>query len=213
KIKMKELLGNHGIPVPLFKQVNVDTLKNNPSDSFYDLLQYFKGDFFVKPVYGASAIGAFHIKNYEDFIYWISQASENEYDCEEYINGTLYLCDSFIDNNKQIYSFPCEYLFPCHEYDKGKPLGIIPLKENSDLRHRIINFSERVHKALSPYSGMTHLEVFVKNNGDIIFLEIGARPGGAGVPKILEINYEFNSYEQTLRYVLGLPIRDCCEMR
>ena len=61
KITMKKLLSKNGVPVPKFLQVNVDDLKNRPQEKFSILLNHFDQSFFVKPICGASSIGAYHI--------------------------------------------------------------------------------------------------------------------------------------------------------
>ena len=208
KVLMKTILREAGVRVPKFLQVERDQLLENPQLNYKKLQEYFnKNLFFVKPRQGASAIGAYKISSFQDFIKWINNPNiDNSYNCEQYLEGKLYLCDSFINKREVIFSAVCEYSYPCAEYDKGKPLGIIPLKNNEHINYKITNLTKEVCKALDAPDGAVHLEAFVLPDQSVVFLEIAARPGGAGVPKILERNYGFNTYVQTLRQSIGLPI-------
>ena len=87
----------------------------------------------------------------------------------------------------------------------GFPLGAKPLDENSELRARIIKFNTEVCHHLNAPDGCTHLEVFLRDSdSELVFLEIGARPGGAWVPQIMEENYKINTYQESLKITLGL---------
>jgi len=48
--------------------------------------------------------------------------------------------------------------------------------------------------------------MFIKSDGEIVFLEIAARPAGGEIVNTLDKTFGFNLYEQTLRNELGLTV-------
>lgn len=56
----------------------------------------------------------------------------------------------------------------------------------SELRDRLHAYSDTVIKQLGMINGVTHMECFVTADDEIIFCEIGARPGGGGIVWMME---------------------------
>lgn len=71
---------------------------------------------------------------------------------------------------------------------------------------KLKTFNEKVINAMHPPDGVTHHEFFVKTNGELIFLEIGARPPGSYVCKIHYLNKGINFETAHFRIQLNLPV-------
>lgn len=208
KIVMKEILLAMNIRVPKF--ISLEGMELIDLEGVYEnIVTNVGSEFIVKPISGASSIETARIKNYEEFLAWANavNGSIKDYEAEEFISGKLYHCDSFVKNGKIVFSEVSECLSTCLDYATGIASdGSIVLPENDTLRNKINQFNETVLKILNRPDGAFHHELFVKPNGEIIFLEIAARPGGGEIVKNLDNNFGFNLYEQSLRHELGEKI-------
>ena len=74
-------------------------------------------------------------------------------------------------------------------------MGSILLEESSELWSKINYFNEKVLMSLEVPDGVTHHEVFLKSNGELVFLEIGIRPPGAMVIEMVEASYGVNLHK------------------
>lgn len=141
---------------------------------------------FAKPINDANSYHTTKLHGIFDLIKWCEQAKQEiSFELDEFIDGTLFHCDTFIKDNKIIYTHVCEYIQPCHKFLEGKPLGSIILPNKNENFIQISEFNELVLSKLGhSRNGITHLEVFKKQNGDLVFLEIASRAGGGLIPKI-----------------------------
>lgn len=204
---MKQILSLHNIKVPKFLDFDgKHTEKSLPK--YHGYLQHlFAGSYVVKPLDGGGSADTAIIRNSSDLTRWYGNcySANNDYTVEEFIDGTFYHCDSFVINQEVKFAAVFEYLFPNLDFTFGKPIGGVPVHESSSLFTKALQFNKKVIEALRAPNGALHLEFFVKNN-EIIFVEIGARPGGKTIALCHEKNSGINLYEYTLRHELKLPL-------
>ncbi|MBN2478761.1 MAG: ATP-grasp domain-containing protein [Parachlamydiales bacterium] len=206
---MKQILSIANVKVPKFVDFEGILTKNELSKYHFSLYDLFKGPYVVKPLDGGGSEDTAIIKNFENLQKWYDKSFsyKNNYTAEQYIEGTFYLCDSFVYNKQIKFTEISEYLCPNLNFTFGFPIGAIPLRKNTQLRERALNLNKEVVKALNPPNGGLHLEFFVeKQSNELIFLEIGARPPGKNICFMHEKNFDVNLYELTLRCELGLPL-------
>lgn len=188
KIVMKRSLNNK-IPVPKYLNFDRKTYQNNPRQYFEYIKQTLNMPFFVKPTNQYSSRGTKMIYQFDEFQSWYKTSTEDSIEIDEVVNGTLYHCDSFIKNEKILYTQICEYLYPCYDFILGKPLGGFTLPQETELYKELNEFNAKVLDTMRPPSGgLTHLEVFKSSNGELIFLEVAARPAGAKIPEMYKKN-------------------------
>jgi len=202
KLTMKAMVHDHDLRVPKF-------LALDPKDSTcnYSTIASIVGNhFIIKPALGVASIDTLEICNESQFQQWKSTADINAtYDAEEFIHGALYICDKFIHHGEVIFTSVSEYTNPCMEFIHNKNMGVMLLHAN-DLTQSIKSFDMAVTKALGMSDGAFHGEYFVNDNGEIILLEIGLRPGGAHLIEILNATYGVNLYQLSLMQELNIPI-------
>ena len=209
KILMKERLQNSNVRVPKFLKMKSDHIILSVNDLFNELKSKIGTPFLFKPINGASSFGVKVISNTSELQDWLkSIVNINEYEAEEFINGKLFHCDSFVNNGIIQFCSISQYMFPCLDFTLGKPMGTMPLIESSPIFQAIHQFNERIIQVMGLGNGVTHLELFVaQNTQEIIFVEIAARPSGGPVVKLLENTYGVNLYELSLRLELSETIR------
>jgi biotin carboxylase len=119
------------------------------------------------------------------------------------VAGTLYHCDSLVQNGKVVFAVASEYLYPNIEFQKGKVYATIPLQETDPLTSRIKDFSEKTLNALGLIDGATHMEIFHNPRDELVFLEVAARPPGALIFPNYEKIYGFNLFDAHFKIQIG----------
>lgn len=96
---------------------------------------------------------------------------------EERIYGSVFHIDSLVQNGRPLESAVFGYNHPPHIFVAGQPRYAASI-DPGPFRDRIVEFNRQCLEALSPGSMVTHLEVYLTPDDDLVFGEIGARPGG-----------------------------------
>jgi phosphoribosylaminoimidazole carboxylase (NCAIR synthetase) len=188
KVKMKQVVQAHQIRVPFFA--------NCSDHEAVELLlkQYRK--LVIKPIDGFGSKQVSFVTNRDEWQAWLADNAESlhHYEAEEFIDAPLYHINAYVVNGIARTTVPASYLPGMSNVDftAGTPFVSVVL-EDSDLAQRLVDYSNQVNQALALKNGITHLECFVKDDGEIIFCEIGLRPGGGGIVWMIEaqtgINY------------------------
>jgi hypothetical protein len=103
----------------------------------------------------------------------------------------------------------------CLDFALGEPSGSVA-NDDEQLERRFVRYTERVLAALGIRNSAFHLEVFLTAEPSaageeaaepgadgIVFLEIGARVGGAGIPYLWRDVYGVDLVETWVRMLLG----------
>lgn len=178
KVMMKQALCNAGIRVPKFERIQFKESVNLES-LFDELSDKFSLPFLLKPTMMLGAIGVKIIYSYAEFASIYHELGGYDYQVEEFIQGKLYHCDSIRNNNNTLYTVCCEYTSPNFDFQKGKSIISKPLKMGDILSRRMIDISNEVLSILQLHNGVSHMEFFINDKEDIIFLEVAARSPGA----------------------------------
>lgn len=185
KVKMKQSLAHHGIPVPRYATFDPNAYAQAPTSYLTSLTRNLSFPLIAKPNNAAGSVGVTPLKDANALTDWAKQAKTGTFELDEFIEGTLYHCDSFVFQGRVLYTAICEYGALPHTFMSGKNVGSITLPEDHPLFTPLCKFSENVISHFSTtLSGVTHLEVFVKPDGRFVFLEIAYRGGGVGIPKM-----------------------------
>lgn len=184
KVLMKSWLKDKDILIPLFiESLKKDTCYNNISDTIGI-------PFVIKPKESAGSNNIFIIQNENEFLDAKRTIGSmlNNYEAEEYIEGSLYHCDTALWQGKPVFSECTKYLSPTIDFQSGTPLGGHIMDQSSLLRTRLIAFSQKVLAALDSKDGVYHMEIFVQSDKEkqLVFLEVGARPPGMLVTSMYE---------------------------
>ncbi|MCL9781708.1 ATP-grasp domain-containing protein [Vibrio sp. S4M6] len=183
KALMKATAEEHGI----------NTAKSLTLSHHYDDLAGYLGEsFIVKPVDAAGSFAVEIIHSQEELNRYHAKyaTDEGQFLAEAFISGTMYHADFVIYNTKPIFRACSEYLYPNLDFKSGKHLSSFPVFDK-DIQSKIFDFTNHCLKALGYHDGIYHLELFIQD-GECVFLEVGARIPAAMVVKMYEVTYGIN---------------------
>ncbi|MNJ92704.1 D-alanine--D-alanine ligase A [compost metagenome] len=141
--------------------------------------------FFIKPANAGSSVGVHKIKTAEDYAKNLKDAFQFDYKvlAEEFIQGRELECSVMGHNKSPKASLPGEVI-PQHDFysyeakyvDDNGALIKIPAEIPADAIARIQKMAERTFTAMG-CDGLTRVDFFMKNNGDLVINEINTIPG------------------------------------
>lgn len=164
----------------------------------------------VKPLSGYGSINTFKLSSMEELIHYLHhtrQAQQRDL-LEEFINGTEFHCDSIVSKGKVLFSSVSQYLYNCLDIaTKQKPPASITFPEGTeaDFIHHIKEVNEQVIAALGINHSVTHAELFLTSEGEVVFGEIGARIGGSHVmPPCIKNTHGVDLFEAVSDLEVGI---------
>ncbi len=179
KYEMKRHLNQYEIPMSSF--LEYDKMKDF---QYYE--SHLKCPFILKPRDAFGAEGFYKINNkkiYNEVKHLLRNCAK-EYMAESFIEGELFHCESIVQNGEIIFSQVGQCSTPAANFQKLEPMFYSFVKNEEDIAIRIKTLNQDVLKVMPLLNGVTHHEVFVKPDGNIVFLEIAARtPGALLVPQ------------------------------
>jgi len=114
---------------------------------------------------------------------------------ESLVSGIEMSIESFIVNGEIVFTNITEYF-------QNRFANILPA-EISETQQRLVHqLNQAVIKALNIQQGLTHLELFLNQQG-AIFGEIALRPPGGHIMKLVEYAYGFNAWNAWLMVECG----------
>jgi hypothetical protein len=176
KLTMKELVAKAGVRVPRF----------TPCGDAASAVAFARSvgyPLILKPVAGAASIGVHRVDGEAALLTLLEKVEPDDYELEEFIEGTIHHVDGFADDASRIpFQSVSRYINDCLSFEAGgEPLGSVVM-QSSELRTRLQEFARTCVSALGLRSVPFHLELFVTPTGELVFLEIAGRIGGAEVP-------------------------------
>ncbi|WP_136518614.1 ATP-grasp domain-containing protein [Cellulomonas telluris] len=199
KVRMKEILDEAGVRVPRFSTCpGVDTVLAFAADVGYPVI--------VKPVDGAASIGVHRVDDESALRALLPGVDLGRYEVEEFVTGTIHHVDGYVDVAGDVpFQVVSRYVNDCLAFGGGAPLGSVVV-QRSVLRDRIEDFTRDVVRHLGMHATPFHLELFVRPDSELVFLEIGGRVGGSEVPHLLNRLFGVNLFEIWLRTLTGEPV-------
>lgn len=100
------------------------------------------------------------------------------------------------------------YLYPMADYADGRVCGSYTLDEDEPIYARLVEFNRQVIDAFpeKPASGALHHEVFARDDGELVFLEIAARAPAALIPQTGRIRWGVDIEQAHFRLQRGESI-------
>lgn len=185
KVRMKRLAGAD-VRVPRYEVLREISRKN--AHQQYDRVRRRLGVVFVvKPTNMSSSVGVRLVDSEASFV--AATADDDlAYEAEEYVCGTQYHCEVAFDGRRPVLSLVSRFNASQLDMMAGRTVGTMPLPVDDAESIRIGKFSRRACLALGAADVVTHTEVIVRDNGEIVFVESAARtPGGDVVRRYLEV--------------------------
>lgn len=200
KTVMKETLKHANIRIPVYENISSLEQISNFFNKFKKVV--------IKPKRGMGSENTFIIEQAQDLHDAFQKVSYNlsEFEIEEFIEGEMYHVDSIVENYQVKLSSVSKYQNSTLGYKSGESFLASYMIGESELNEDIRKFNEKIISTLELEKGVTHLEVFITPSNDIVFCEIGARAGGAGVMPCIEESYNINLFHAHIKSDLGEPL-------
>ncbi|MFG2585862.1 ATP-grasp domain-containing protein [Streptomyces malaysiensis] len=124
-----------------------------------------------------------------------------DFEAEWFVSGPIRHFDGLVQGGEVLILSASEYVGTCLQYAQGLPMGSFQIRFSQETR----DWVSRALAAVRIEDGSFHLEAIV-HEGELVFLEVGNRVGGADVVATVELatGVHLPSYE--LRVLLGEPV-------
>ncbi|QMU75407.1 ATP-grasp domain-containing protein [Streptacidiphilus sp. PB12-B1b] len=156
----------------------------------------------VKPVSGGGAIGTFTVHSPDELasklaaIGPIPIVKSRQLIAEEFVTGRELHIDAVWDGDEPLFLVVSAYFMTrltvlegiAHIPEAGLPLDgstVINAEDDPELYRRVLDLHRQVNRALGIERAVTHLEVFQRPDGELVFSEIATRLGGGWIPPLL----------------------------
>ncbi len=195
KVKMKQALSSSSVRCPMFMAVDSET-------SLSDIKCFVKkisGKIVLKPRAQAASEGISIFNDACSLLDFLDKNGiEDRYEIEEYVSGTLCHFDGVIRKGKLLFFSASSYTTTCFNYVyKNIPLASITIDDTA-LHEKAKNYSENILGIVGLEDGIFHLEAFLTDNNELVFLEVANRFGGAGVVPQMQKMYGIDLIKETI---------------
>lgn len=164
------------------QQASIQVLPAVPADSreaAEQLAAIYGYPLVLKPRSGTASRGVKILRGPED-LHQLLQATEPMI-VQVYCAAPILHVDGWWDGERIVVVTASRYVNSCADFGPDSPLGSIELEDGED-EERITRNVEQLLRAFAPAREIVfHLELFDKGS-ELLFLEIGARVGGAEIP-------------------------------
>lgn len=123
---------------------------------------------------------------------------------EEYVAGAILHTDGVRRGRKFHYVSVSEYVSTCLAFLDGESLGSV-LLDPGPRRDEAAEFTAACLDALGLDDGAFHFELFRTDTGELVFLEVGMRPGGGEIGFVHRDVLGIDLFGEAFRAALDLP--------
>jgi biotin carboxylase len=202
KVQMKAAVKAAGLAVP--RHVRADQL---------DAIDWW-GPSILKPIAGAASEGVSRYDSTQAAVQALGSIAEEErsaWELEHYVEGAIHHFDGLVADGNLVTLVASRYVGTCLAYAEGKPLGSvqIPLEEISETMG-VAAWVQRCLDAVRLRDGSFHLEAIATAEG-LVFLEVGARVGGADVVACTELATGIHLPSVELSLMVGGRVPSACK--
>ncbi len=196
KLAMRIRASTNGIRVPSFTSVfNYDTVREYMSNT--------PPPWVLKPRTEASTMGIKKINNSEELWRWFDQLGDQQssFLLEQFVPGDVCHVDSVIWEGKIIFSSAQKYgKPPLSVYHEGGIFTTQTISPKSKDAIALKAINTAMVKSQGMEHGVTHAE-FIKGHadGEMYFLEVAARVGGANISDLIEAATGINPWAEWAR--------------
>ncbi|MFI1181819.1 acetyl-CoA carboxylase biotin carboxylase subunit family protein [Streptomyces sp. NPDC020799] len=197
KTRMKRWIRMAGVRAPKYRALDLGSHAESLADELGLPL-------ILKPRDGASAKGVLLVRTERELEEALETVDRDGYEAEEYVEGAIHHVDGIRRDGRFHFATASAYVNTCLDFTRGLPLGSV-LLDPGPRRDALLGFAADCLDALELWDGPFHLEVIVDSAGEHVFLEVGLRPGGAGVPFLHRDIFGIDLYAESVRAAVGLP--------
>ena len=191
KEKMKQVLDQNGIRTPRhFSTTTKAGVREAANEIGYPIC--------VKPISGAGSADTYRVDS-DEHLEQILQLLDHvtEVSVEEFIEAEEFTFDTICVNGEIKFFNICRYrprplMGRSHQWISQQTIALRDVDDPALESGRKMGFD--VIKALGFQSGFTHMEWYLKPDGEAVFGEIGARPPGANTVDLMNYANDFDIY-------------------
>jgi hypothetical protein len=205
KVRMKDVLRAHGLPVAAHRRV----------EGVLDVLDHVREHGYpvvVKPVAASGSTGVEVIESRAQLEALADRGLASRVEAtpdlmvESFVAGREYVVDGLVVDGRLAYSWPSSYLGTPTAYDgAGGYLAAVMLDAGHPLRPRLQELAARAVRALpSPGCFAFHAEVFHTLDDRLVIGEIGSRTGGGRIDEMCRRVFGVSPNRAMARHQAGL---------
>lgn len=159
----------------------------------------------IKPIAGAGSADTYRIQNDEE-LHRVLPALRHvpEVSVEEFVDGEEFTFDTVCIDGEPVYMNVAQYLprpLIARTNEWISPVIVTVSDLNQPKIRAGIELGKGVLKALGMGTGFTHMEWYYKPNGEVVFGEIGCRPGGAHLVDQMNYTSDIDLFREWARAV------------
>jgi len=172
KAAMKAAVAAHGLRTPRFRAVSSA------------LEVPWSGPTILKPLSGVSSEGVSSHPTVDVALEAVRRkgVDVDAYEVEEFVEGPIIHVDGLVADGVPLTAVVSRYVGTCLGFAEGDPLGSVQIDPDPE----VVAWAARCLAAVGITTGAFHLEAVESPEGPV-FLEVGARFGGAGVVDTFEL--------------------------
>lgn len=195
---MKERLRAAGLRVPHSRRVR-------KAEDVWEAVEQIGFPLILKPIAGAGSADTYRVEDKQQLEQVLARMGHvREASCEEFVEGEEFTYDTVSIDGTPAFENVAQYLprpLVARSEEWISPV-IITVRDiyQPHLADGIV-LGRDVLKALNMGTGFTHMEWYRKANGEVVFGEIGCRPGGAHLVDQMNYTCDIDLYRECARAI------------
>jgi len=165
----------------------------------------------VKPIAGAGSADTYRVDSAQQLQKILPLVRHvQEVSCEEFVDGREFTYDTVCVNGKPRYENVAEYLprpLIARSNEWISPVIITVKDLHASHLQKGLKLGHGVLKALNMGDGFTHMEWYLTKKGEVVFGEIGCRPGGAHLVDQMNFTSDIDLFREWARAVCWKDVR------
>ncbi len=161
----------------------------------------------LKPRMEASAMGIRLLHRPDEVWNQIAELADRQsfFLLEQFIEGDVFHVDSVVTAGKPVFAAPSRYETPpLNVYQHGGVFQTTTTDPEDKNSAELLKVNARLMRAFGLREGVGHAEfIRSRSDGQLYFLEVAARVGGAGIDKLVEAAFGVNLWEEWARLVIA----------
>ncbi len=199
KLAMRVQARDEGIPVPDF----VHVLNHNAIHRF---TQEVPAPWVLKPRSEAGSIGIKKLNSAQEVWKLVEQMGDEQSNhlIEKYVPGDVFHVDSAVYDKKILFSVASRYHKPpFNVWNEGGVFCSQTVRTDDKVNQQLLDLNVKVIEAMRLVRGVTHAEFIRGHDGQLYFLEMAARVGGANLDRLVEAATGVNLWREWPRMELA----------
>jgi biotin carboxylase len=195
KLAMRMQARDKGIPVPDFVHcLNHEHIRRFMND--------VPPPWMLKPRSEAGSVGIRKVHSADEVWQALEQLGDlaSFYVLERFVAGDIFHVDCVVDDRQVLFATAHQYGAPPHRiWTEGGIFKSWRLPQEGELTRRLLELNQRCLAAMGMVRGVTHGEFILDPQGQLYFLEVAARVGGAFLDQLVEAGSGINLWSEWAR--------------